>query len=655
MGTIQISGKVIYGEPAGMVVGVAGAVVRIIDQDRGGNGDDEILVTTTDARGHFDGVSRDWVDRNDEKVTMRVPGLKDRVVTVEAPDRLALKIRIEYEAKIEEYPYLQMPGRAVVRVLGTAPQFVLPAADQNPTLRTAWLAAQRAQYAWQRSSGGPLPHVQGHPLRERPPQDYVGRRLAVEGTIAGAYAQNEASLRVDPINSIAEYARLTAPLSPPSRPSAVDDDIEFARQRVAGVNPLVIERWTSPRAGCHLADAHLQSHGLTVQQATDQGRLFVCDYALLAKTDVTAGRFFPAPFALFLAVPTGPGGRSELTPIGIQVERQINDEARTQMITPGQTQWKVAKTAVQMADLNLHELKSHLFECHLTMESLAVAAARNMASNHPIFELLRVHFNLLIHQNVAARLTLVNDGGSVDALLGTGIAGARQIMTRCRDAWSFRGAALRTNLENRGISTRIETQVTYPYRDDALLIWDTIGEHVTRWVRLFYSNDAAVRDDKELQGWRNEAMDPTLGALGELPQLDGQQALADMLTQIIFTCTAQHSAVNYPQYSFMASVPSMPASLRGDWKEQKEPYFILPRDALANSQVKLAADLSLFQYDHLGDYPAYNGAALQELVIKFRRALDKAKTTINDRNQATRRRRAYEALLPANIANSISI
>jgi arachidonate 15-lipoxygenase len=664
MGTIRISGRVIYGQPVGIPVGVAGAAIRIIDEDKGGNGNDTIFVGTTDSQGNFDGMSSEWVDANNVTQRVWVPGRYEGLpprwvdghhenVTVPVPDLLSMRIIIKHEGDTKEYGYAQVPGRALVITPWTAPPFTLPSNDPNPVARTAKLVVRREIYRWKRSADAPLPYVDGHPPQELPPPSYVQQRSAVEAAIRQRHAENSVAMTANPIDSLVEYPRITAGFGSTATPTAIDNDAEFARQRVAGVNPLVIERWQSQPQACLFSDAHLASHNLSIQQAATQGRLFLCDYALLQGAPTAAGRHFYAPFALFLAMPAGPNRPPELAPVAIQIERGVSG-AGVFVPTDGEN-WRKAKAIVQMADLNVHELKSHLFECHLVMETLAVAAARQMAPNHPIYELLRAHFNLLVHQNVAARTVLVNPGGEVDRLLGTGIKGAREILTRTRQGWTFRGAALRTSLERRGIATQASTQLAYPYRDDALLIWDTISAHVTRWVGLYYTNDQMVQSDPELQGWRNHAIDPTNGGnVGELPALDGRQALADVLTQIVFTCTAQHSAVNYSQYEFLGSVLNMPASVRADFKATGiELFHMLPDDALANDQFKLAAELTMYQYDQLGDYPTYNDAALQRVVNQFKSSLFGVMQTINARN--LQRTRPYLRLLPQRIANSVSI
>lgn len=691
MASLSLSGRVIYGQPFGpFAVGVPNATVEIFDLDDGGDGHDRIFQATTDTNGNFDGASSEWFDENSVATripqpprwkpgrwveghwepgkfggSVWVPGYlepgtwepqPDLEVAIPIPDILAMQIKITYNGVVEEYPYFQGPGRATVTVSGVAPSVCLPVDDPAPVVRNAEIAARALHYPWAKDPEDPLPRVGGAPWEELPPPVYVAQRSAVEASILANYAAQEMRLPFDPLDSIGEYDTLL-PASPAvQRPSALDNDEEFARQRVQGVNPLVIEAWPkeTPK-GCNFSDKDLAPYGLTIAKAVKANRLFVCDYGILQNVHVSKGRHFYAPFAIFLATSEDGAPTPTLKPIAIQVERDVHDASRTEIIPPKHERWSNAKLAVQMADLNYHELKSHLFECHLVMEGFAVAAARKFSPRHPIYVLLRSHFNLLLHQNIAARNLLVNNGGNVDTLLGTGITGARQIVGRARESWTFADAALRANLTRRGISTTPETQFTYPYRDDAILLWDAIAAHATRWVERFYNSDARVAGDLELQAWRKEAMSPEGGDLGKLPTLNDRASLVSMLTQIVFTCTAQHSAVNYPQFRYMANVPNMPASLRQDWLEAREPFFMLPRGSEANGQVRLSSELSLYQYDRLGQYTNFQDARLLLLASQFQSALIAVGEEISRRNSSGQRSAPYEALHPAMIANSISI
>lgn len=77
-----------------------------------------------------------------------------------------------------------------------------------------------------------------------------------------------------------------------------------------------------------------------------------------------------------------------------------------------------------------------------------------------------------------------------------------------------------------------------------------------------YKQADDIINDKELQAWKNELIDQNYGNIqgllspdkfdqltGKLNNLDD---LIEIVTNIIFTTTARHSAVNFGQYEYAA-------------------------------------------------------------------------------------------------------
>ena len=64
MAKLNIAGVVQYAD----LSPVHGAVVKIIDLDEGGNGNDIILEDVTDAGGKFKKQSKEWIDLNNVKI-----------------------------------------------------------------------------------------------------------------------------------------------------------------------------------------------------------------------------------------------------------------------------------------------------------------------------------------------------------------------------------------------------------------------------------------------------------------------------------------------------------------------------------------------------------------------------------------------------------
>ena len=483
----------------------------------------------------------------------------------------------------------------------------------------------------------------------------------------------------------------------PRGSSARNDDKAFAAQRVAGINPLVIVRaddktpalksppFTPPPSIPHKGGGgkplpdwlptgpkpwrtrFQDAFGLSVDAAVASGRLYVCDYTALLggiaadpSKPPTPNRVFVAPVAVFLAQD------ATLAPAGIFLGG-APDLHTNPVFMPGDPNWEVAKLAVQSADLNAHEMKSHLHDTHLVMEAMAVAMYRNLPLSHPVAKLLNEHFHTMLHQGWFARTALMSSGSVVDTSLGTGLAGAWKIVENAHGQWRFDRAGLEQDL---GISGRnmADAAIVYPYRDDARDVMAAITGFVAPYLAAAYPGDVAaanhaVASDLTLQGWIAEASDPLRGNLRGLSAPQTRTDLVAMLSQIIFTCTAQHSALNYPQYDYFGRITNMPAAL---WHEPHldtgggapDVLSLLPKKQLAVGQIDLAFQLSNLQYDKIGDYTPRFATALAGSLDAFRNALADAETRIAARDAARRATLPalhYPYLMPSLILQSISI
>jgi arachidonate 15-lipoxygenase len=227
----------------------------------------------------------------------------------------------------------------------------------------------------------------------------------------------------------------------------------------------------------------------------------------------------------------------------------------------------------------------------------------------------------------------------------------------------------------------------FPYRDDALLLWDATRAWVESYLRLYYASDAAVQADVELQKWVAEVGAADGGGLKGFGPVPTVAALVDTLTLVIFTASAQHAAVNFPQYPVMSFVPNMPlaayqpAPSRKDDLGEQDLLAMLPPLDLAHMQLSLGYLLGSVNYTRLGVYPdiqttvstgpgfrlrvavegAFDGALrrphfmdarVAEPLGAFQRTLGQVERTIEDRNTL---RPGYTHLLPSRVPASINM
>ncbi|KAJ6823215.1 putative lipoxygenase 6 [Iris pallida] len=371
-------------------------------------------------------------------------------------------------------------------------------------------------------------------------------------------------------------------------------DDEFARQALAGINPINIERvrvfppvskldpkvYGPPESA--ITEDHItgQLEGMSVQQAMDAGKLFMLDYhdiylPFIGRINEMHGRraygtraiFFLTqlgtlrPVAIELSLPptkSGPGSRRVLTP---------PCDATTNWL------WQLAKAHVGSNDAGVHQLVNHWLRTHATMEPFILAAHRHLSAMHPLYKLLEPHMRYTLEINALARQSLINAEGVIEACFTPGPCCLEISAAFYRDYWRFDLEGLPADLIRRGMAVEDPSQPhglrllisDYPYANDGLLIWSAIQRYVESYVQIYYPNPAVVQSDSELQTWYTESIHIGHGDhryASWWPPLNTPSDLAHILTTVIWLASAQHAALNFGQYPLGGYVPNRPPLMR---------------------------------------------------------------------------------------------
>ncbi|MBD2692215.1 lipoxygenase family protein [Anabaena catenula] len=466
-------------------------------------------------------------------------------------------------------------------------------------------------------------------------------------------------------------------------------DKEFVRQRVAGANPTVLRRVQAIDQGFLQALAtqpyKLVNNGaIDLIKSASENRLFIADYPLLRDlkvTDLQPGKYVGSPVALFHHTDKG------LEPVLIEVEKG-------RVVTPGITgqaadDWERAKLYFQTADATHHELIAHLSYTHLAMEALAIATPRQLPSNHPVYQLLSPHFKFLIAINNRDNTIFFAKGAAIDSLMAPTVESSSRLINKAYREKSFWYYSLLNDIEVRGIEPQLLPD--FPYRDDALLLWEAIAKYTTRYLQRYYPDDKAVQQDPYLQAWADELSAPLntrpksdfpqvpawfpkelVAESGIEPQelpsyprvpgftkIGSLQQLIDIATITIFTCGPQHAAVNFSQYDYFGYVPNAPLAnySRPDTPASLEEF--LPSTDKDLQQMRLTSALSGIYWGNLGssDLIQFADKIDRQILAQFQNDLLEIENKIKARNQQrlTDSGVEYPYLLPSRIPNSINI
>ncbi|MFN6143727.1 MAG: lipoxygenase family protein [Pseudanabaena sp.] len=349
--------------------------------------------------------------------------------------------------------------------------------------------------------------------------------------------------------------------------------------------------------------------------------------------------------------------------MAIQLGQDPNTHPILEARADDEPNWLIAKTVVQIADANYHELISHLARTHLVIEPFVIATNRQLASNHPLYILLKPHFQGTLAINDAAQSGLISPGGTVDKLLAGTIGSARALSVHGVKTFNFNESLLPIALKKRGVDDP-SLLPDYPYRDDALLIWEAISTWVKNYLSIYYANDNDIFKDAELQAWAKEIISDEGGrvtSFGQNGQIRTLAYLIDAVTLLIFTGSAQHAAVNFPQGDLMTYAPATPlagytpAPTSTTGATEEDFFAMLPAIDQAKSQLTMTYILGSVYYTTLGDYgnAYFTDDRIQQPLRDFQDDLKAIESTIKSRNE--QRILDYSYLRPSRIPQSINI
>ncbi len=533
----------------------------------------------------------------------------------------------------------------------------LPQNDPDSIGRKSHLAYNRTLYVFNYDYVPSLPMLNSVPLKEYFSPKYTADRLASMAKLAPNMLAAKTKRLFDPLDELDEYNDLFIFLNKPGVAHDYQSDESFGEQRLSGANPLSVRRIDALPERFPVTDAHLQQllgSGHTLTQELHEGRLYFLEFPQLAH--VQGGRyrdgrkFLPKPRALFC------WDHQRLRPVAIQ----IGNQPGARLFTPNDPDldWFVAKLCVQIADANHQELGTHFARTHVAMAPFAVVTNQQLADNHPIHLLLKPHFRFMLYDNDLGRTRFLQPDGPVEHMMAGTLEESVGISAAFYKEWRLDEAAFPKEIANRKMDDA-EILPHYPFRDDGLLVWDSVKKFVAGYLQLYYPTPEDLAQDYELQNWARELASRDGGRVAGMPErIETLEQLVDIVTIVIYTCGPLHSALNFAQYEYIGFVANMPYAAYHPIPEDggvdmKTLMKILPPYEQAALQLKWTEILTSYHYDRLGHYDVkFEDPQAQSLVEQFQQELEQVERQIDSRNDSRPLR--YDYLKPSQITNSIN-
>ncbi|GLT94927.1 hypothetical protein SLE2022_126380 [Rubroshorea leprosula] len=387
--------------------------------------------------------------------------------------------------------------------------------------------------------------------------------------------------------------------------SAWRTDEEFAREMLAGVNPVVIrlleefppaskldrELYGNQTSTISKEEIEKNLDRLSIDEAINKKKLFILDHhdalmPYLRRINSTSTKTYASRTILLLK------DDATLKPLVIELSlpHPEGDQfgAISKVYTPAEqglegSIWQLAKAYVAVNDSGYHQLISHWLNTHAAIEPFVIATNRQLSVVHPIYKLLHPHFRDTMNINAFGRQTMINARGVLETTVFPAKY-AMEMSSAIYKNWIFPDQALPQDLKKRGVAVddpksehglRLRIK-DYPYAVDGLEIWSAIENWVRDYCSFYYKSNEMVQEDPELQSWWKELKEEGHGDKKNeqwWPKMQTREELIETCTIIIWVASALHAAVNFGQYPYAGYLPNRPTISRRFMPEKGTPEY----------------------------------------------------------------------------------
>ncbi|CAG03588.1 unnamed protein product [Tetraodon nigroviridis] len=483
---------------------------------------------------------------------------------------------------------------------------------------------------------------------------------SIKITLRGLFPSQENWESLDDMSRIFSLRR--TPMSEYVADHWMDDDF-YGYQFLNGVNPIVVTKCTELPANFPVTEEMVKPFldGSSLQDEMQKGNIFLFDAKIMDGApvrDYDGKPLHVTPGLCLLYV----NSDKKLLPIAIQLQQEPSETNPIFLPSDSETDWLLAKFYLKNAYALMHQSLTHLMRTHFMAEAYTVAALRCLPEIHPIYKLLMPHFRYTLHINTGGRKTLFGPDGALEEVHSLGYDGIVELMRRHIANFHYSSFIPAEDFSARGLDT-IPNNF---YRDDGLKLWNIINSFVTTMVNYYYPSDDHLTNDTELQEWIGEIFTHAIlqnKESGFPENFRTSEELIKFLSMIIFTVSAQHSAVNNPQYDYCSILPNYSLLLRKPPPTTKGQSSMdsvmetLPNVSETIDFVTMSIVLTGSYSDkiYLGNYPdeRFDEAIPKQAIKDFQAQLSEFSKEISEKN--LERSPPYIYMDPAQMENSIAI
>lgn len=280
------------------------------------------------------------------------------------------------------------------------------------------------------------------------------------------------------------------------------------------------------------------TNGSTLSSLLASGSLFFVDHSYQSTYEHSDNLYAAYCSAYFYIDATS----GDLLPLAIKTNYG-SDLIYTPLDTA--TDWLLAKIMFNVNDV-FHAQLFHVSNSHSVAEIVYLSAIRTLSDSHPLLALL----DRIMYSAYAVRpqgeLLLFAEGGLLDTYFAFNHFSAETLIDDFYPiGGSFVSQYFTTDLVTRGLlnSSFGPELKSFPYYEDALPIHSALETFFTKVVKSYYTSDALVVRDQELQNWVKEANGPA-GVLDFPQEVKTVETVIEIMTHMAFITGVTHHVLN---------------------------------------------------------------------------------------------------------------
>ena len=250
------------------------------------------------------------------------------------------------------------------------------------------------------------------------------------------------------------------------------------------------------------------------------------------------------------------------------------------------------------ADGSLHEVTAlRLAETALR----AIATRNNLGFAHPMCRLMWPHMFGTQNSNFLVTEGQMLHGGDFETVFSFTHAGMCDLFSRTYDGYRASVMVPRLDWRDRGLDgTAFET----PVQDNLVQIYDVMLAHTTRYIDIYYPDDAALQRDEPVRAWLKSLDETIPNGISIITGGEVTRAkVAQLAAGFIFMASVQHEILGSMMWNYQMWVDKIPVRIHTDGR--RVPVDVFQRLLNANfnlnvNRAKLMVDFSYLAIDDPG-------------------------------------------------------